>query len=83
MSSSNLSNLIEPKTLELGVNSKFSKQFSYLLFRKIFGDFVLINNFSTLELLPFDPLDALTLDIASTDEHTLESSEAEIVVTLG
>lgn len=58
-------------------------QFLYLLFRKVFSDVILINIFSTLFLLSFDPLNALTLDITSTDQHTLESSEAKIVVTLG
>ena len=57
--------------------------FLYLLLRKVFSDVVLINNLSTFKLLPFDFLDALTLDIASTDQHTLESSETKIIMTLG
>ena len=57
--------------------------FLYLLFRKVLSNIVLINVLSALVLLSLDLLDAFTLDIASTDQHALESSEAEIVVTLG
>lgn len=53
-----------------------------LLFRKVLSDFILINNLPPLQFLFFDPLDALTFDITSTDQHTFESSEAKIVVTL-
>lgn len=55
----------------------------YLLFRKVLSNFILINILSTLQFLLFDPLDPLTLDITSTDQHALESSEAKIIVTLG
>lgn len=55
----------------------------YLLFRKVLCNVVLIDNLSTLKLILFDLLDALTFHIASTDQHTLESSQAKVVVTLG
>lgn len=57
-------------------------KFPDLLFRKVLCDLVLINILSTLKLLPFNLLNALTLHIASTNEHTLQSSQAKIIVTL-
>lgn len=59
-----------------------SQQFTHLLLRKVFSNFIFIDILSTLKLLPFDFLDAFTLDIAGTDQHTLERSETKVVVTL-
>lgn len=55
----------------------------YLLLRKVLGDVVLIDDLPTLKLLPFDFLNALTLDIAGTDEHALEGTETEVIMALG
>lgn len=63
-------------------NQTIQKKFLYLLFWKVLSNLIFINILSALKLLPFDPLDALTLDISSTDQHALESSKAKIVVTL-
>lgn len=54
----------------------------YLLLWKVLRNFILINDLSTFQFLLFNPLDTLTLDISSTDQHTLEGSQAEIIVTL-
>lgn len=54
----------------------------YLLFRKVLSYVILINDLSTLQLLPFDFLNSFTLDIACTDQHTLQGSQTKVVVTL-
>lgn len=54
----------------------------YLLLGKVLCNVILINDLSTFQFLLFDLLDALTLHITSADQHTLEGSQAEIIVTL-
>lgn len=56
--------------------------FLYLLLWKVLCNVILINHLSPFQLLLFNLLDTLTLHITSTDQHTLEGSKAEIIVTL-
>lgn len=55
----------------------------YLLFRKVLSDVILVDILSTLELLPFDFLNALAFHIASTDQHALEGTETKVIMALG
>ena len=52
------------------------------MFWKILCDLVLIYNFAALTLLPFDSLNALTLHVTGTDQHTLQSSQAKVIMRL-
>lgn len=54
----------------------------YLLLRKVLCNVVLIDDLSPLQFLLLNLLDALTLHVASTDQHTLEGSKAKIIVAL-
>lgn len=55
----------------------------YLLLGQVLCDLILVNILSTLQLLPLDLLDAFTLNVASTDQHALQSSETEVIMALG
>lgn len=54
----------------------------YLLLWKVLCNVILINDLSTFQFLLFNLLDALTLHVTGADQHTLEGSQAEIIVTL-
>ena len=55
----------------------------YLLLGQVLGDLVLVYVFSAPPLLPLDALDALALHVTRADQHALQRSQAEVVVTLG
>lgn len=54
----------------------------YLLFWKVLCYFILVHVLATLQLLPLDPLDALTLHVTGADQHALQGAEAEVIVAL-
>lgn len=54
----------------------------YLLLWQVLCNVILINDLSAFQFLLFNLLDPLTLHITSTDQHTLEGSQAKIIVTL-
>lgn len=54
----------------------------YLLLRKVFCNVILVNDLPAFQFLLFNLLDTLSLHITSADQHALEGSQAEIVVTL-
>ena len=57
-------------------------QLLYLLFVQLFSNGSFINRFSAFSEALFDLCNAVTFNIASTDQHRLESSETKVVVGL-
>lgn len=54
-----------------------------LLFREIFSDFSFINCFPSFLFLPLYLLDSLSLHIACTHQHTLQSPKTKVIMALG
>ena len=57
--------------------------FPNLLLGQVLCDLILVHVLAALPLLPLDALDALALHVTRADQHALQGSQPEVVVTLG
>lgn len=60
----------------------FSSLDTNLLFGKVLGNGALVDRLASVQEVLLDGLNAVTLDVASADQHTLQRTQAKVIVGL-